>query len=354
MTRRILMAGGLLVASTALLAAGCGSSSSGDASSADTTAATGEAPAGASVGSGATFPALAYTRWCQESKTCTYAGKGSGAGIKDLTVKTVDWAGSDAPLDADEQKAIGATVYYFPTLLGAITVPTNIEGVSKAINLTGPALAGIFDGDIKTWNDADITASNPGVTFPDKPITICVRADSSGTSYNFTAYLAKVSQGFADKFGPEGSKTPNWGATVSASPGNPGVANCVKNNPNSIGYVDLADATQAGLADKAAAIGEEGAFVAPTTASIEAAGAAAKITDNLVVDVSNSTAKGAYPLVATTYVLAVQGRSANAAVKKAFTYFLGSTAQGQLAGIGYAPLPPALNKAATAQLAKLG
>jgi len=343
MKHSILVAGGVLVASASLIAAGCGSSST---SSADTTATGGgEAPAGAAVGSGATFPALAYTRWCQESETCTYAAKGSGAGIK---------AGSDAPLEAEEQKAIGKTVYYFPTLLGAITLPTNIEGVSKAINLTGPALAGIFDGEITTWDDKDIAASNPGVTLPSKPITVCVRADSSGTSYNFTAYLAQVSQGFADKMGAKGSKTPTWTAKVSANPGNPGVANCVKSNPNSIGYVDLADATQAGLADKTAAIGVEGNYVAPTTASIEAAGAAADITDNLVVDVANSQAKGAYPLVATTYALAVQGGNDNAAVKKVLTYFLGSMAQGQLAGIGYAPLPADLNKAATAQLAKLG
>ena len=348
------MAGGVLIATASLVAAGCGGSSSSDTTSADTMSSTSGQPSeNAAVGSGATFPAMAYSRWCQESQTCTYAAKGSGAGIKDLTVKTVDWAGSDAPLDAEEQKAIGATVYYFPTLLGAITVPTNVEGVTKPLNLTGPAIAGIFDGEITKWNDKDIAASNPGVTLPDKAITVCVRADSSGTSYNFTAYLAEVSQGFADKMGTGGSKTPNWGATVSASPGNPGVANCVKSNQNSIGYVDLADATQAGIADKAAAIGVDGAYVAPTTDAIAAAGAAATLTDNLVIDVSNSTAKGAYPLVATTYALAVEGGKNMAAVKKVFTYFLGSKAQGELAGMGFAPLPANINKAATEQLAKL-
>lgn len=349
MKRRILAAGGLLIASASLVAAGCGSSSSTD------TAASGggEAPAGAAVGSGASFPATAYTKWCQESETCTYASKGSGAGIKDLTAGTVAWAGSDAPLDDEEQKAIGKTVYYFPTLLGAITVPTNIEGVDTAINLTGPALAGIFDGDITKWNDQDIAASNPGVTLPDTPITVCVRADSSGTSYNFTGYLAQISQGFADKMGAEPSKTPTWTAKVTASPGNPGVAQCVKSNSNSIGYVDSAEAKTAGLLSTAAAIGEEGNYVAPTTESIEAAGAAADITDNLVIDVGNSQAKGAYPIVATTYALALDGAKDNAAVKKALTYFLGSEAQGQLAALGFAPLPANLNEAATKQLSKI-
>jgi len=355
MTRRIMLAGGALIASASLIAAGCGSSSSTDTAAsggADTAAA--PSPEGAAIGSGATFPATAYIKWCQESATCSYASKGSGAGIKDLTAGTVAWAGSDAPLDADEQKAIGKTVYYFPTLLGAIAVPTNIDGVSKAINLTGPALAGIFDGDITKWNDPDITASNPGVAMPDKPIAVCVRADSSGTSYNFTNYLSQVSTAFADKVGAGGSKTPTWTATVVSSPGNPGVAQCVTTNPNSIGYVDLAAAQQAGIADKAAAIGTEGNFVSPTTESVSKAGDVGTIPDNLVVDVINSSVPGAYPITATTWALAKDGAKDNAAVKKAIAYFLGSAAQGQLAALGYSPLPAALNEAATKQLAKLG
>ena len=237
-----------------------------------------------------------------------------------------------------------------------MTIPTNIEGVSKPINLTGPALAGIFDGEITTWNDKDITASNPGATLPAKPIAVCVRADSSGTSYNFSGYLAQISQGFADKVGADPSKTPAWTAKVSASPGNSGVANCVKNGSNTIGYVDLADAKQAGLDGQAAAIGVEGAYVAPTTASIKAAAADAQLNPNLTVSASlaNSPAKGAYPIVATTYAVVITGAPDNAAVKKALTYFLGDKAQGQLAGLGYAPLPSSMLSKATAQLSKLG
>jgi len=347
MTGRILIAAGLIGAS-AFIITGCGSSSSTDTASGGSSS-----PAGAATGSGASFPAPAYTQWCQESQTCSYASKGSGAGIKDLTSGVVAWAGSDAPLKADEKAAISGTVLYFPTLLGAVAIPTNIDGVSKPINLTGPALAGIFDGDITTWDDKDIAASNPGVTFPSKPIIVCVRADSSGTSYNFSTYLAQVSQGFAQKVGAEGSKTPNWTATTSGAPGNSGVASCVKNGTNSIGYIDLADAKQAGLADQAAAIGVDGAYVAPTTESIQAAGAGAKVNSDLTFSVLNSQAKGAYPIVATTYALAVEGGKNNAAVNKAFTYFLGSKAQGQLAGLGYAPLPSSILSKATAQLSKL-
>lgn len=348
MKGRMLIAAGLIGAS-ALVIAGCGGSSTTDTASGGGDS----APAGAATGSGASFPAPAYTQWCQESQTCSYASKGSGAGIKDLTSGVVAWAGSDAPLKSEEASAITGTVLYFPTLLGAVAIPTNIEGVSKPINLTGPALAGIFDGDIKTWDDKDIAASNPGVTLPAKPIVVCVRADSSGTSYNFSSYLGQISQGFADKVGADGSKTPTWTATVSASPGNSGVANCVKSSSNSIGYVDLADAKQAGLDAQAAAIGEDGAYVAPTTASIKAAGAGAKLNSDLTFSVLNSQAKGAYPIVATTYALAVEGGKDNAAVSKAFTYFLGSKAQGQLEALGYAPLPEAILSKATAQLSKL-
>ena len=351
MKRRILAAGGALAVATALVATGCGSSSStSDTAGSGTTAQSG---AGAAVGSGATFPATAYTRWCQESGTCSYAAKGSGGGIKDLTAGTVAWAGSDAPLNSDEQAAIGTTVYYFPTLLGAITIPTNIDGVDKPINLTGPALAGIFDGDITNWNDKDIAASNPGVTFPDKPIVVCVRADSSGTSYNFTTYLSQVSQGFADKVASEGSKTPTWTAKVTKNPGNPGVAQCVQQNPNSIGYVDLGDARRAGIADTAAAIGEEGAFVAPTIEAVSKAGDVSSIPDDLLVQVVNSPVKGAYPITATTWALATKGGKDPAKVKEAFTYFLSDTAQAELADLGFAPLPEELQSAAQAQLAKL-
>ncbi len=346
MMRRTLMAAGL-VGVSAFVIAGCGGSSTSDAGTTGTT----EAPAGAAVGSGATFPSTAYLRWCQESGTCSYVAKGSGAGIKDLTTSTVQWAGSDAPLTDAETAAVTGTVLYFPTLLGAVTVPTNVTGVSTPLNLTGKAIAGIYAGTITTWNDPAIASINPGVTLPASAITVCARSDSSGTSYNFSTYLAAVSKDFATTVGA--SKTPQWGAkSVLSSPGNPGVANCVKGNDNAIGYVDLADARAAGIADKAAAVGTAGAFVLPTTASISAAGNVASVPTNLVVSVTGSTAKGAYPLTAITYALAVTGRD-NAATKKAFTYFLGDKAQGQLAGLGFAPLPANLATAATAQLSRL-
>ncbi len=307
---------------------------------------------GASTGSGATFPAIAYTKWCGDSGLCSYTGKGSGAGIKDLTKKTVDWAGSDAPLTPDELTAIGGRVQYFPTLLGAVTIPVNIPGVTGGkLNFDGRVLNGIFSGSITTWNDKNIAAINKGVKLPARPITVCVRADSSGTSFVFSRYLGKVSATSAFK---GGSKTPAWTAPVLVKqPGNPGVAQCVAGTSDSIGYVDFGDAIRAGLQKNIAKVGKKGGpYVGPSTSAITKAGqiAAAKIKSDLTVDFSASPNVGAYPIVATTWALIVPGRPGNAGALAAVKYFLSPPAQQVLPGLGFAPLPSALRTLANRQL----
>lgn len=307
---------------------------------------------GASTGSGATFPAIAYTKWCQDSGLCSYTGKGSGAGIKDLTRKTVDWAGSDAPLTPEELAAIGGQVKYFPTLLGAVTIPVNIPGVAtNKMNFDGQVLNGIFDGSITTWNDKRITAINKGVKLPANPITVCVRADSSGTSFVFSRYLGKTSA--TSKF-KGGSKTPAWTApTQVKQPGNPGVANCVASTANSIGYVDFGDAIRAGLQSKIAKVGRKGGpYVGPSTSAIVKAGEvrASTIKRDLTVDFSASPNTGAYPIVATTWVLVVPGRPTNGGALESVKFFLSPAAQKALPGLGFAPLPAALRTLANKQL----
>ncbi len=307
---------------------------------------------GASTGSGATFPAIAYTKWCQDSGLCSYTGKGSGGGIKDLTKATVDWAGSDAPLTSEELAAIGGKIQYFPTLLGAVTIPVNIPGVnSRKMNLNGQVLEGIFDGSITKWNDKKIRAINTKLKLPANPITVCVRADSSGTSFVFSRYLGKTNKTSPFK---GGSKTPNWGApTLVKQPGNPGVANCVASTPNSIGYVDLGDARNAGLTSKIASVGKKGGpYVQPTAASIMKAGQVptSTIKKDLTVDFSASKVRGAYPIVATTWVLLVPGRSTNGGARQVVKYFLSPKAQGALTKLGFAPLPSGLRTLANKQL----
>ena len=305
---------------------------------------------GASTGSGATFPAIAYTQWCQQSTLCSYTAKGSGAGIKDLTNKTVDWAGSDAPLTGDELAKIGGSVKYFPTLLGAITIPVNIPGLpGNKLQFDGQVLEGIFDGSIKTWNDKKIAAINKGLKLPANPITTCVRSDSSGTSFVFSRYLGKTNATSPYK---GGSKTPSWtAATLVKQPGNPGVANCVKSTPYSLGYVDYGDAVRSGLTF--AKVGKKGGpYVAPNTGSVTKAGQvkASQIKSDLTVDLSASPVVGAYPIVATTWVLIVPGRPTNGGALEVVKYFLGTKAQAQLPSLGFAPLPPALRTLANKQL----
>jgi phosphate transport system substrate-binding protein len=318
-----------------------------------------------STGSGATFPQVAYQKWCGESKVCSYTGKGSSGGIRDLTNKTVDWAGSDAVLTEAQLAAIGGTVKYFPTLLGAISVPVNIPGVvGNKMKLDGKTLGDIWSASVTTWNAPQIKKLNPKLALPASPITLCVRSDGSGTSYGFSNYLSKVSPAFRSKVG-FGSQTPAWQGTLVKSPGNPGVANCVKNTPNSIGYVDLADSIRAGLQENVTAIGKSEivkkgkktvratVFVLPSPTTISKAGDVKTIKPTLDIDLTNSPAAGAYPITITTWVLAVPGRPTNGKVKDVLGYFYGNTAQSQLTGLGFAPLPGKLKKAAIVAAAAL-
>ncbi len=335
-----------LIAAAALIAGGCGDSSGSPTDSSRTAS-----PTHRAQGSGATFPAAAYTRWCQESQTCSYAPKGSGAGIKDLTDKTVAWAGSDAALDEEEQAEIGATVRYFPSLLGAVTVPVNIPELrGRRLNLSGKAIAGIYMGTVTQWDDPLIAADNPGAALPGEGIIACARSDASGTSKNFSSYLVKADPEFEKRVGK--SKTPPFTPkTLANAPGGPAVAICVKTNEYAIGYVDLGDVMRAGMEGMTAAVrSKAGGYVVPSVQSVSKAGALGQIPDDLVLDVADSAVKGAYPISATTYLLAVTGRD-NAGAKRVFTYFLGREAQSQLPALGYAPIPPNLLAAATAQLA---
>ena len=328
---------------------------------------------GKSTGSGASFPNVAYQKWCGESGVCSYTSKGSSGGIRDLTNRTVDFAGSDAVLTSSQLAAIGGTVKYFPTLLGAISVPVNIPGVTgNRMKLNGRTLGDIFSGTITTWNAGAIRKLNPKLRLPANPITLCVRSDGSGTSYGFSNYLSKVSPSFRSKVG-FGSQTPNWQGTIVKQPGNPGVANCVKNTPNSIGYVDLADSIRAGLQTNVTAIGKSEVvkqkvrrggktrtrtvrrtvYVLPSSRTISAAGNVKTIKPTLDIDFSASSAPGAYPIVITTWVLAVPGRPGNPGVKNVLNYFYSRAAQAQLPSLGFAPLPAKLRTAAVRAAAAL-
>ena len=333
---------------------------------------------GAATGSGASFPATAYSKWCQDSGLCSYTSKGSTGGINDLINGVVDFAATDAPL-TDTQRADlaskrgGATPLYFPTLIGAITVPTNIDGVSKGINLGGPVLADIFRGAVTSWNDARIRKSNPGVSLPRTPITICVRADGSGTSFGFTSYLSKVNRTFRSQIGA--GQQPAWptsGVTVVKGTRNPGVAACIKANRNSIGYVDISDARDAGLTGRFSKIGKTETvkikekrtkavvYVLPSAGSALKAANLKKFKADLTLSLTASPAKGAYPIAVTTWLVAYSDYGAAGTpstsrddVKKVLNYAYSSAAQSGLKGLRFAPLPTGLVTVAKAQIATI-
>jgi phosphate transport system substrate-binding protein len=333
---------------------------------------------GAATGSGASFPATAYTTWCQDSGLCSYTSKGSTGGINDLINGVVDFAASDAPLAAQQTadlaaKRGGVKPLYFPTLIGTITVDTNIDGVSKGINFDGVTLADIFRGAISNWSDARIRRPNPGVRFPNTPITLCVRSDGSGTSFNFTSYLSKVNPSFRASVGA--SQQPNWptsGITVVKGARNPGVAACVKANKNSVGYVDISDARDAGLTPFFGRIGKREIvkkngvrtrvtkYILPSIGSGAKAGNLKTIKPDLTVSLTASPAPGAYPITTTTWILAYSsyaaaGKSTTSRddVKRVLNYAYSSAAQGALKDLRFAPLSPALLAAGKAQIAKI-
>lgn len=335
---------------------------------------------GATTGSGATFPQLVYRDWCQ-TLGCSYQGKGSSGGIRDFIAGTVDFAGSDAIMTdsqvSDLAKQRGGTKpLYFPTLLGAISVPTNTS--AGRLKLDGKVLGEIFSGGITKWNDKAIAALNAGKKLSSGDITVCVRQDGSGTSFGFSNYLSKTSPSFRTKVGGA-NQTPNWTAPkVIRGTGNPGVAQCVKDNADSIGYVDLGDAANAGLLDRVSAIGKlerltvkrgkkritrtREVFTLPSPATISAAGnlKTYDLTNpyRITYDLVNSAAPGAYPITITTFVLAYSdysnaGKSGSLDDIKKFLDFAYGGGQSVLGKYGFAPLPAGLLNAGKAQRAKL-
>lgn len=341
-------------------------------------------------GSGASFPRIAYQTWCQDSGgLCSYVSKGSTGGINDFIGGLVDFGATDAPLTPEQKANLasqrgGSGVLYFPTLLGAVTIPTNIPGQPDRIRLRARTVGRIFAGDITRWNDPQIKSDQTGYApmkkfaFPNLPIVVCVRQDGSGTSFVASNFMSKASTEFKSRVGTA-NQLPAWTAPVLVKgQGNAGVATCVNQNSGSIGYVDLGDARAAGLGPRLAAVGKSEvikvkrrvrgklrtvtvrrlAFSPPSVAAIQRA-APKSIPADMVFDLTLSKEKAAYPIVATSYVLgytnyAAAGKAASlAGVKATLNYFYSAGAQSKLSALGFAPLAPNMLAAAKAQLAKL-
>ena len=326
-----------------LAGAACSSSSSGPTSS-----------SGSSIinGAGSTFAAPMYQQWAGQYKAShgvliNYQAIGSGGGISEFTQGVVNFGATDAPMTSTEQSAAqagaGSLVLHIPMIIGAVAIIYNEPGLSN-LKLDGPALADIYLGKIKKWNDPAIKALNPGVKLPSDPIQPVERSDSSGTSFAYTSYLSTVSTTWANQVGA--SKSPSW-PTGTGATGSSGVAAAVQQTKGAIGYVEFGYASQNHIAF-ASLKNASGQFVAPSTTSTNAASAAASYpTDltHLTFSLNNSSASGAYPLVTPTYILIAQTQKDPALGKKLVAWLewdLASAQQGEVNKLGYAPLPTKL------------
>ncbi|MDQ7906670.1 phosphate ABC transporter substrate-binding protein PstS [Phytohabitans sp. ZYX-F-186] len=362
MNRNVLSRRALVgVAVAALALAGCGG---GDDDS-DTGTDTGtDASAGATdysnlsgelKATGASFPDAYYQEVITEFKgvasklTVTYNATGSGQGKKDFGANLNDFAGSDSTVKDTDGVAAGSYLYV-PTVAAPITVSFNVSGVDK-LQLSADTLAKIFQTDIKKWNDAAIAADNPGVTLPDKNITVAHRADGSGTTNNFTKYLVAAAP---ETWKLKSGDTVDWPASTQGAQKNSGVAQLIKSTDGAIGYVDFSDAKASGL--KFAAIkNKDGQFVEASLDGATAALNGATIKDDLTYDPLNAAGATTYPITAPTYIL-VRPSYPDAAKKdavKGFVTYILTEGQALAPEVDFAPLPDGLKTKALAQLDKI-
>jgi phosphate transport system substrate-binding protein len=242
-------------------------------------------------------------------------------------------------------------VLYFPTVVAPITVSFNVSGVDS-LSLSPATIAGIFQRTITNWNDPAIAAENADATLPDLAITVVHRSDSSGTTGNFTKFLEKSVGTDAGGIWTLGTdSTIEWPADTQAGEGNSGVAQVITSTDGAIGYVDLSDATDAGLTF-ASIQNKAGEFVEPTLEGASAAAEGAEINDNLTYSAIWADGAAAYPITAQTWIIAykVQPDAAKAEALKAFITFILTDGQDLAAEVNYAPLPGELDTKALAQL----
>ena len=306
-------------------------------------------------GAGATFPFPLISQWQKdyESKTGTkinYNPIGSGGGIAAITARTVDFGASDAPLTVDQFAACKGCVQ-IPWVLSSTSIVYNLPGVPNNLKLTGAVISNIYLGKITQWNDAAIKKYNPKVNLPDTKITPVFRSDGSGTTYNFTDYLASVSPTWKSKVGT--STTVTFPAGIGGR-GSSGLAGVVKNTTGGIGYVDIAYALTNRI-QFASVQNRDGKFVTPGLRAIAAAGSLVKqVGPNNEMHIVNPP-KGnplAYPICTFSYVIMPMSSSKAAELRKFVFYAL---TQGQKLGpkLLFVPIPKPVLVAAERTLKKV-
>jgi phosphate transport system substrate-binding protein len=313
----------------------------------DSTASGGSSDDNTLIGAGSSFDNPLFSKMFSEYNKTTglkinYQSIGSGAGIAQLTSKTVDFGASDAPMNGKQDSAVSGPVLHIPITAGAVVLSYNLADVKDTLKLTPGVLADIFLGKITKWDDAKIAAVNKGVKLPSTPIVIAHRSDGSGTTNIFSTYLAKVSEEWSTKVG-KGSSI-NWPVGLGGK-GNEGVAGLIKQTPGAIGYIELAYAVQNNM-PYAKMQNKAGNFITPTIASVTAA-ADITIPPDSKVSLTNTDAAEGYPISGFSWVLIYQeqkynNRSADRATKllKLLSWVI-HDGQQYSGALNYAPLSPA-------------
>lgn len=272
------------------------------------------------TGAGASFPAPLYSKWAADYNKAlnikiNYQSVGSGAGLRQIEAKTVDFGASDAPLKDDELAKKG--LMQFPTVIGGVVPVINIKGIAPGqLKLTGQVLGDIYLGKISNWTDPAIKALNPSLALPDAAISPVRRADGSGTSFIFTNYLSKVNAEWKTKVG-EGTAV-NWPVGAGGK-GNEGVAAFVGRLPNSIGYVEYAYVKQNKMTF-AQLRNSAGVYVSPDDAAFKSAAAGAEWSKSFYQILTEQPGKDSWPITGATFILMhkVQDKPAQAAIALKF------------------------------------
>jgi phosphate transport system substrate-binding protein len=295
------------------------------------------------TGAGATFPYPIYAKWAEAYKKETgnglnYQSIGSGGGIKQIKAQTVTFGASDMPLKTDELAS--ANLVQWPMVMGGIVPVVNIEGVAPGVMvLDGPTIAKIYLGEIKTWDDPAIKKLNPSAKLPSQAIAVVHRSDGSGTTFNFTDYLSKVSPDWKSKVGENASV--EWPQGIGAK-GNEGVANNVMQTKGSIGYVESAYAKQNKLT-YTSMINKEGKTVEPTMAAFQAAAANADWANapGFYQILTDQPGAASWPITASTFILMQKKPQDPAAASEALKFFDWAYAKGgkMAEELDYIPLP---------------
>ena len=310
------------------------------------------------TGAGATFPYPIYSKWVLEYTSVhpniqiNYASIGSGGGIRQFSDHTVDFGATDGPMTDSAIAALGGNVLHIPTVLGADVPIYNLPGITQQLKFTPDVLAGIFLGQITSWNDSRIAAANPGVNLPSQDLVVVHRSDGSGTTYIWTDYLSKVSGDWLRRVG-RGTAV-NWPVGLGGQ-GNPGVAATVSRTPGAIGYVELIYARQNHIA-YGTVRNRAGNFVEASLASTTAAAAAAVLAiaedTDFRISITDADGADAYPIASFTWLLIPKQMTNPATARHLldFVWWATHDAQRFAPALDYAALPARVQSLVEARL----